>query len=281
MVGYLADILAANTLSPTLLVEPFAGGASVSLQLLADGVVDSIGLVDRDPRIAAFWRVVFFDTDWLVEQVRSVDLDLDTWRRFKHDAAQTDRERALACLYLNRTSFSGILAPRAGPIGGTRGPFDPSYFACRFPRETLERRIRMLEKLRDRVRFVWCLDWRQALGRIREMQRRSTLPEQVTYYVDPPFFDKAERLYTYHFKASDHRRLRDVLVAMDPSDEPWILSYDSLPRVRDLYGTDGHQVVTIERFYTASRLLGRHPLFAEAVVTNLPICPPARRLVSK
>jgi DNA adenine methylase len=278
LVGYIADILRANSLQPELFVEPFAGGASVSLQLLSDGVVHAVGLIDRDPRIAAFWRVAVTDTDWLIDQVRSVPLNLATWRRYREIGNEGDRERALACLYLNRTSFSGILARRAGPLGGTRRPFDAEYFGCRFPRATLERRLRQVGELRDRVSFVWCLDWHQAIGRIRSMQRRGRLPRDVAYYLDPPFFTKADRLYSFFFDDHGHRRLRDVLVAMEPEQEPWILSYDSLPSVRELYESDQRQVVSIERFYTTSRLSGSHPIFAEAVVTNLRACPPARPL---
>ena len=45
--GYIASTLSLNSLHPTLLVEPFAGGASVSLQLLSDGYVDQIALAEK------------------------------------------------------------------------------------------------------------------------------------------------------------------------------------------------------------------------------------------
>src|SRR4051794_15391349 len=52
--GYIKETLKINGLRPALLVEPFAGGASVCLQLLNDGAVDQIGLIDKDPLVAAF-----------------------------------------------------------------------------------------------------------------------------------------------------------------------------------------------------------------------------------
>jgi DNA adenine methylase len=280
LVPYVADVLAANSLRPELFVEPFAGGASVALQLLSDGAVQQIGIVDKDPLIAGFWRCVFWDTEWLIDQIRSVALTLEMWRKLKHSQPRTDRERALACLFLNRTSFSGILAPTAGPLGGTR-QFDPTFFACRFPRATLERRVRRAANLKDRVAFVWQLDWNQAVGRIRFLQRRDHLPRGVFYYVDPPFFFKAERLYRFHFQPHHHRRLRDVLLEMDPSREPWLLSYDSLPEVQRLYGALRSKIVTVQRFYTVSRLINNHPIFAEAIVTNLAECPEPRELVHR
>src|SRR4051812_18382692 len=77
--SYVARCLGLNGLHPALFIEPFAGGASVALQLLNDGLVDRIGLVDRDPLIAAFWRTVFFDTEWLVERVATISVTLPRW----------------------------------------------------------------------------------------------------------------------------------------------------------------------------------------------------------
>lgn len=48
LAGYIAALLRENGMRPVLLVEPFAGGASVSLQLLNDGIVDGIALGESD-----------------------------------------------------------------------------------------------------------------------------------------------------------------------------------------------------------------------------------------
>jgi DNA adenine methylase len=49
LVPYIAAAIRANGLAPSLLVEPFAGGASVALELLAFGFVERIALGDLDP----------------------------------------------------------------------------------------------------------------------------------------------------------------------------------------------------------------------------------------
>ena len=49
LVGYIAQALQMNGLRPKLYVEPFAGGASVAIQLLNDGHVERIALGERDP----------------------------------------------------------------------------------------------------------------------------------------------------------------------------------------------------------------------------------------
>ena len=109
LVQYLQATLDLNDLHPSLLVEPFAGGASVALQLLCDGLVDRIGLADVDPLITSFWECVFFDTDWLVEVIDEIEVTLPRWESFRKLKPVTTRDRALKCLFLNRTSFSGIL----------------------------------------------------------------------------------------------------------------------------------------------------------------------------
>ena len=271
--GYIKEALRLNALRPGLFVEPFAGGASVALQLVKDEAVKCMGLIERDPLVAAFWKTVFFDADWLVRQVKTTPVTVEQWCALKTGRHKTARERAFACLYLNRTSFSGIIAQGAGPLGGYKQA-SVHKIDCRFTRQTLIRRIRQAEALREKVAFVWNLTWADGLARIRMMQARGSLPCDVFYYVDPPFFEKAKRLYTYYFTDTDHRRLRDVLLTMQ---EPWILSYDSAERVRELYGDVRHGPVHVDLLYGSSGN-GGNIMAKEVLLTNLKTLPAATRL---
>lgn len=273
LAGYIEATLKLNELCPALFVEPFAGGASVSLQLLNDGAVERIGLIERDPLVAAFWQTVFFDADWLVEQVEKIPVTLEQWNGFKARVPPTRRERAVACLFLNRTSFSGILAPRCGPLGG-RKQTSENKLDCRFPRPTLVRRIRQAAALQDRVAFVWNESWKRGVARLREMQGRGRLPGTSFFYLDPPFFHKAERLYTFSFDRAGHRRLRDFLLRLEDS---WILSYDSAERVAELYGEVGEGAVHVELLYSTSCASGRGAA-REVLLSNLPALPSQTRL---
>lgn len=273
LASYIERALTLNDLRPALFVEPFAGGASVALQLANDGLVEAIGLIDRDPLVAAFWKTVFWDADWLVEKVETIEVTLGKWREFKSMVPEGTRDRALACLFLNRTSFSGILAPGAGPIGGHQQNTD-YRIDCRFPRETLVKRIRQAEKLRDRVAFVWNLSWAKGLSILRRMQQYGSLPKNVFFYFDPPFFEKADRLYTYYFSDDDHRRLRDTVLGLD---DPWIMSYDSVERVEELYAGADLGPSHVELLYSTSVTAGSRPTL-EAIISNLPNLPSEIRL---
>lgn len=268
---HIDEILKLNDRTPELFVEAFAGGASVAIRLLQLGRVKRIGLVDLDPMLAAFWRTVFFDTKWLCNQIAKVPVTLKQWEAYRAMRPRSDRTRALVCLFLNRTSFSGILNSRAGPIGGygQKGKFK---IDCRFTRETLIERIEKIAAYRDRVAFVWNTSWDKALANVRAKQASGKLPQDVFYYFDPPFFEKAEKLYTFYFDDDDHVALRDALVAMtDHAREPWVLSYDPSDRLEQLYG-DRPESTHIELLYSMSGG-GDRKVAKEVILSNLPKLP--------
>lgn len=147
---FIAKTIALNTGKPRLFVEPFCGGASVSIALLEDGVVEEVAINDVDPLIASLWMAVFSKADaaWLAKQVQTVPLTLDEWRRQKALDPATTREAALKCLFLNRTSFNGIIH-KSGPLGGWGQK--SIKLDVRFNRERLAVRIIELSALRDQV----------------------------------------------------------------------------------------------------------------------------------
>jgi DNA adenine methylase len=191
LASYVAALLELNDLKPKLFVEPFAGGASVALELLAGGHVERIAIGEKDSWVASFWKVVFFDTEWLVKRIKNIRVTLRQWRRFRRGGFRSDRERAIACLFLNRTSFSGILSSSAGPIGGYQEKSD-YRIDCRFTRATLIRRIERIAELRDKVEFVHAGNWQSTLARAAALDYED---RGVFYYVDPPFYAKADRLF--------------------------------------------------------------------------------------
>jgi len=264
---YLQDVIQLNKLSPKLYVEPFAGGASVALQLACNGIVEKIGLSDLDPLIASFWQCVFFDTDWLVKAIEEVEVTLKNWEFFKASNPDDDRSRALKCIFLNRTSFSGILSPGAGPIGGKsqRSAYD---IGCRFTKATVIKRIRQASMLRDKVAFVWNLSWEDCLAAMAD-HTKDLDTDQIFSYLDPPFYFKARRLYTYYFTDQDHKALYDALTKLST---PWLLSYDAAEPIEELYSSNGMSPKRIELLYSIAGSSGVTPA-KELIITNLPRLP--------
>ncbi len=266
LANYIEQTMKLNGLATPLFVEPFTGGASVSLYLLQNDLVDSVGLIEKDPLVASFWQIVFSqddnDINWLLEQIRSIEINLQMWDEFKGSVPETKRERALACLFLNRTSFSGILAPSSGPIGG-RSQSSDYKIDCRFPRNKLVKRVKQAAKLRDKVKFVWNLHWKNGLGRINKMQKVGKIKTNILYYFDPPFFKKADRLYTFFFTDEDHEDLRDTILKLG---DHWILSYDYCEEVKALYGDD--ELTRVELLYSASQNGGSRSV-QEVILSNM------------
>lgn len=260
LAAYIKEAIILNSLHPKLFVEPFAGGASVSLQLLNEDVVDAIALGESDPLVSSFWKVVFGDPKWLIEQIENISVTVDNWRYFKENQFRTIRERALACIFLNRTSFSGILAPSAGPIGGH---LQKSKYKidCRFYAETIANRIRQISKLRHRVLFVDNADWQTT---IRKVDSFGFCEREVVFYIDPPFYNKSDRLYRHCFNDEAHVLLHDVVTKLC---QPWLLSYDPAKPIISIYSQNGKRPKHVDFLYSISA--GRNIYSKELIITNL------------
>jgi DNA adenine methylase len=261
---YIAEILRTHQLRPKLFVEPFAGGASVSIAMLEHDLVETIALADLDDLVATFWRVVFSaQGPQLADACLDVVADLPTWRRFKTGTYSGELNRALQCLFLNRTSFSGILNRRAGPLGGWSQA--TRLLDCRFPRERLADRILELSRLRERVLFVRAQSWRKTLADVSRMRlARQEEGGGVFWYLDPPFFQKAHRLYRHFFEPHCHVELAAAVRKLPGN---WLVSYDAAEAVRALYrDRDMH---LLHMVYTARRQDGRAISGREILVSDL------------
>ena len=255
-----------------LLVEPFAGGASVSLRMVGAGIVDRVLLADADPLVAAFWQAAAADTDDLIDRMTYEHTHYvakggqiavgrwDHWRAWNPPSGKAPMDArldaAVKALFLNRTSFSGIIHGRAGPIGG-RNQSSTYAIGARFNPEALAKRIEFVGHLYDTGRLldVWCKDWRGTLDDAASAYK-ALLPSRVVAYLDPPYLEKSEKLYQRSFDPHGgyaaapvddlhwgdpmmHLRLAEYL--RREARFRWVLSYDAHPTLTNspaMYGTD-------------------------------------------
>lgn len=221
---YFLTILKNNNIYPDLFIEPFAGGASVSLYLLQSNFVQKIALIEKDPLVASFWKTVFFDTEWFIKEINKLEVTLDQWNYFKKYNPKTTRTQAIKCLFQNRTCFSGIL--KAGPIGGQK-QISKYKIDCRFNKKEIINKIHTLSLYRDRVLFIEEGDYESIM-----QDKEKILPSNTLIYFDPPYVNKAKDLYNFYFQDKDHIRLKDFIQNLKYN---WLLSYDYEPPINKLY----------------------------------------------
>jgi DNA adenine methylase len=250
VIGDLVASAAAKLGKPELFVEPFAGGASTALRLAGTGAVRRVLLADADPLVTRFWQVAAADTDWLIDRMWDEPVTLERWDHWRAwtPARLDDRDIAMKCLFLNRTTFSGILHGRAGPIGG-RQQSSEYKIDCRFNKKGLETRLRFIGDLyrSNRLVDVWCRNWKDTLEEVPE-RYPALIPNRIIAYLDPPYMEKSEKLYRHSFdpmggfaipkspvEAHDWLSgLGHILLAeylRKRAQVRWILSYDNNPQL--------------------------------------------------
>lgn len=256
--------------------EPFAGGASVTIALLEAGVAESAIISDLDPLVADFWATVFSQrAGELADRILDADVTVEEWVRLRADEPTDPVDRAYKCIFLNRTSFSGALSATAGPIGGM-SQTSQYKIGCRFNQEALADRIWELSRLANRV-TVKNLDFRRLIDSHRAVAtRRGVLPNDF-WYLDPPFFHKADRLYRIWFDQHDHVALKERLGHIPGR---WFLSYDNCPESRASFRDLPGYALTDMR-YTANRKtmvdeisskeVTAHNFSFPPIISNLPI----------
>jgi DNA adenine methylase len=271
MLPAIRQLIVDNVPRPGLFVEPFCGGASVSLGLLEAGAVERVMLADFDPLVAAFWQLVTEDTDALVKAMHKEPVTVENWDRWRKYRPKTPLNRAMKCLFLNRTTFSGIIGGNAGPIGGRT---QANYrIDCRFDKDAIEARLRNIQSLHQEGRIVGAMQgrWQSTFRHAHDMAASLGLKaESVLFYLDPPYIEKAHHLYELPFTDRDHRTLARYL----DTTERWILSYDKEPLVLHLYrGRSGVREYRVTHHYTMTGTRKRPVPGREVLFTNMPQSP--------
>src|SRR5437870_2057222 len=121
LVPYIRRWLAGQPSGPTELIEPFAGGAIVSLIAAFEGLVDKVTIVELDEQVAAVWHTVLSgDAEALAEQIANFDLTPQSVERILGQTDGSLQERAFRTIVKNRVNRGGILAPGAGLVWSSR-----------------------------------------------------------------------------------------------------------------------------------------------------------------
>lgn len=220
---------------PSVLVEPFAGGAIAGLTAAAEHLVESVVLVELDEQVAAIWKTVLSDdSEWLVQRILSFEMTAENLGKELADTDPSVRQVAFRALLKNRTFHGGILAPGSRPIKvGESG----RGLRSRWYPQTLAQRIRAIANMRRCISFIH--------GDGIEAIRQYAEHRDAVFFIDPPYTAGGKkagtRLYTYY--TLDH----DLLFAITSRVAgDFLMTYDFAEEVLALaakYGLEARQIV--------------------------------------
>lgn len=247
---FLSRLIKSNGLAHCPYIEPYAGGASMGLSLLFQDVVSEIHLNDLDPAIYAFWHSVVHRNRDFIDLLAATPISTDEWKKQKLIYARGLKagrlELGFATFFLNRTNHSGIL--NGGMIGGKaqRGKWK---IDARFNVPELRRRIERIGTFKHRI-FLYQQDALKFLKHRR-------WPRKSLKYLDPPYYSVGNRLYLNGYSAEDHALVSRYVLSLE---SPWVVSYDNVVQVRNLYRDVRSRRMTLLHTARAARM-GKEILF--------------------
>ena len=218
-------------------IEPYTGGAGISLFLLLNNTVNNIILNDLDPLIYSFWYSVLNHNAELINMIQNTDITMDNWYKYKEIIINYNNYDKLtvgfATFFMNRTNRSGII--KGGVMGG-KNQNSKYKITDRFNKLSIIEKIKNIYSKKDNI-ILYNLD---AVTLINNMKEE--LNNQTLIYFDPPYYHKAEQLYNYSYNHKDHLILNKHIQQLNT---PYILSYDNADEISSMYNNMPHQVITL------------------------------------
>ncbi len=209
---------------PIQLIEPFAGGGSVSLTAAAENLVDHVIMVELDAEVASVWQTVLDEGDWawLAQEIESFDLIYKNVEALLAKTNLTLREQALKTIIRNRVNRGGILAPGAGLLKeGENG----KGLKSRWYPLTLKKRIQAIARMKDHINFI-------AGDGMQVLRDHAEHPDTI-FFIDPPYTaagkKAGKRLYTH--SELNHEELFEIVGSLQGD---FLMTYDDTNEVRTL-----------------------------------------------
>lgn len=225
-------------------IEPYAGGASVALNLLISNRVKNIIINDKDRSIYAFWYCVLNYTDELCEMIINTNITIDEWyvqKKIQNNKNHVDLlSLGFSTLFLNRTNRSGIL--KAGVIGGINQ--NGNYkLDCRFNKIEIVKKIKLISTYKKRIK-LYNLDTVELINDVIIGSKSENF-----IFFDPPYYKKGSSLYMNYYKHDDHVELAKKISRL--RKHKWIVTYDLVDEILAMYSTFEKEIYNLQ--YSAQR----------------------------
>lgn len=201
------------------LIEPFAGGATISLGGLMEGFFNRIALNEIDPDVAVVWSCIAGgDGLRLARAIREFQFTSDSVQEVISGCPSDAVGQAFRTIVRNRASRGGIMAPGAGLI---RNGENGKGLASRWYPETLAKRLEALHGVRAQIE-VSSID---GVSLIENLKAGGS----GALFIDPPYTRAGRRLYTHH-----HLNHRELFAAVAKARYPFLATYDQSEEIAEL-----------------------------------------------
>lgn len=227
MLPYIRNIIKNNDFNNHYF-EPYGGGASIALGLLFNSDMKHVHINEYDADLYNFWYSVLNHTDDLINKINSTEINVEQYYKQK-EILNSDNSNILdsgfSALFINRTSFSGIL--KAGMLGGKYQNGSTKVYS-RFNKNDIIKKIKLISEKKNHI-SLYNNDAVELLKNANDV-----FPKDTFIYLDPPYFDKGKSLYRKYYELNDHLKLSKCLQSIDFGFS-WLLSYDNVDEIKNMY----------------------------------------------
>ena len=235
MISHIRKWLKSMPKRPKILLEPFCGGAIVSLTAVTENLAEEVQMADIDENIAAFWKAALNHKRELTKCLSKFELTTDSISKIEEKTGGSTIEKGFRTLVLNRTRRGGIIAPGAAPI--RRGE-NGKGIASRWYPETLAKRLDNITEISNQIKFV-------ETDGLDLLEEHAETPG-LAVFADPPYTAKGgkqagKRLYSHN--DIDHARLFKVLAN---SKADFLMTYDASEEIVNLIAKHNFHAVQVK-----------------------------------
>ncbi len=241
MIPVLRPYLAELAKDETKYAEPFVGGGSVALEIARHNPKIKLLLNDKDELVASVWQIICGTKQGVETLCRKLDVQptVTMYRRIKETHCQDTIGKAFKGLFLNRTSFNGMIH-NSSPMGGVNQageyPIDSQYKPAVL--------ARLLDEYHDLLKGRTTVSCDDATNFVR---RHKDCP----MFVDPPYFPDAKenKLYGIYMTKAEHEQLADRLAEV----RKCVVTYNYSEAIRVLYADRNFSINATRGSYSSGK----------------------------
>ena len=247
--------------TPRLLIEPFAGGGTVSLTAVMEGLVDRCLMAELDQDVAAFWHAALKYGPELCAIVMGFNPTQEAVNKLASMRPRNLLQHGFRTLVLNRTRRGGILAPGASL---SRAGENGKGVASRWYPETIVNRLWAIADHTDLIEFRETDGMRFLEEFVANRGCGSVANADTVVFVDPPYTAggkrAGKRLYAHN--EVDHPKLFEMLA---DSGTDFLMTYDKASEIVSLTEKHGFHAVQVTMKNT------HHARIPELIITPKPV----------